>query len=50
MFNYPVDNLVKRLEIVSDHCDDENHQPMVGTINEAIEILLQMFYLLNKEN
>ena len=50
MFNYPIENLIERLEIVADHCDCELHKPIVGTIYEAIETLMNMFELLNKEN
>ena len=34
-----LENLIKRLEIVADHLDTENHKPMVGTIYEASEFL-----------
>ena len=50
MFNYPIENLIECLKIVSDHCDVENHQSMVGTINETIDVLIDMFELLNEEN
>ena len=50
MFSYPIENLITHLEIVADHCDTENHKPMVVTIYEAIETLIVMFNLLNKDN
>lgn len=35
-------NLITRLETVADHYDTGSHSPMVGTIYEANELLLNL--------
>ncbi len=42
-----LENLTKRLELVADHLDTENHQPMVGTIYEASEFIRNIIDSIN---
>ena len=42
-----LENLTKRLEIIADHLDTENHQPMVGTIYEAAEFFKDIIDSIN---